>query len=94
MEAGPAAHGWAEDRRWTLARVTELIHSLDDYRYTPRGVSYLLHRLGWSRQALTHRAVERDEQAVARWRTQWSRVRGQPSSWARGSSSRTKQGRT
>ncbi|MFF9410286.1 winged helix-turn-helix domain-containing protein [Streptomyces anandii] len=56
------------------------------YRYTPRGVSYLLHRLGWSPQVPAHRAVGRDEQAVARWWTeQWSRVRGRPSSWARGS---------
>lgn len=85
LEAGPAAHGWMEDQRWTLARVAELIHRLFGYRYTPRGVSYLLHRLGWSPQVPAHRAVERDEQAVARWRTeQWSRVRGRPSSWARG----------
>lgn len=85
LEAGPAAHGWMEDQRWTLARVAELIHSLFGYRYTPRGVSYLLHRLGWSPQVPAHRAVERDEQAVARWRAeQWSRVRGRPSSWACG----------
>ncbi|GHE29607.1 winged helix-turn-helix domain-containing protein [Streptomyces capitiformicae] len=85
LEAGPAAHGWVEDQRWTLARVAELIHRLFGHRYTPRGVSYLLHRLGWSPQLPAHRAVERDEQAVARWREeQWSRVRGRPSSWARG----------
>lgn len=70
LEAGPAAHGWSEDQRWTLARVAELIHRLVGYRYTPRGVSYLLHRLGWSPQVPAHRAVERDEQAVARWRTE------------------------
>ncbi|MEW2134885.1 winged helix-turn-helix domain-containing protein [Streptomyces sp. NPDC005435] len=65
------------------------------YRYTPRGVSYLLHRLGWSPQVPAHRTVERDEQAVERWRTeQWSRVRGRPSSWAHGSSSRTRPART
>ncbi|MFC9295502.1 transposase [Streptomyces sp. NPDC057011] len=85
LEVGPTAHGWREDQRWTLARVAELIHRLFGYRYTPRGVSYLLHRLGWSPQVPVHRAVERDEQAVAQWRTeQWSRVRGRPSSWARG----------
>jgi len=85
LEAGPAAHGWSEDQRWTLARVAELIHRLFGHRYTPRGVSYLLHRLGWSPQVPVHQAVERDEQAVAAWRTeQWSRVRGRPSSWARG----------
>ncbi|MEU2310734.1 winged helix-turn-helix domain-containing protein [Streptomyces albidoflavus] len=36
---------------------------------------------GWSPQVPAHRAVERDEQAVERWRTeQWSRVRGRLSS--------------
>ncbi|MEG3632140.1 helix-turn-helix domain-containing protein [Streptomyces poriticola] len=95
LDAGPATHGWSEDQRWTLARVAELIHRLFGYRYTPRGVSYLLHRLGWSPQVPAHRAVERDEQAVERWRTeQWSRVGGRPSSWARGLSSRTRPGRT
>ncbi|WP_443735435.1 IS630 family transposase [Streptomyces flavotricini] len=67
LDAGPATHGWSEDQRWTLARVADLIHRLFGYRYTPRGVSYLLHRLGWSPQVPAHRAVERDEQAVARW---------------------------
>ncbi|MDX3386094.1 winged helix-turn-helix domain-containing protein [Streptomyces niveiscabiei] len=95
LEAGPAAHGWLEDQRWTLARVAELIHRLFGHRYTPRGVSYLLHRLGWSPQVPAHRAVERDEQAVGLWRTaQWSRVRGRPGSWAHGQSSRTRPGRT
>ncbi|MET9839538.1 winged helix-turn-helix domain-containing protein [Streptomyces virginiae] len=80
LEAAPAAHGWSEDQRWTLARVAELIHRLFGYRHTPRGVWYLLHRLGWSPQVPAHRAVERDERAVKRSRTeQWSRVRGRPS---------------
>lgn len=85
LEAGPAAHGWSEDQRWTLARVRELINRLFRYRYTPRGVSYLLHRLGWSPQVPANRAVERDGPAVERWRTaQWSRARGRLSAWARG----------
>jgi transposase len=64
---GPAAHGWA-DQRWTLARVAALIGRLFHLRYTPRGVSYLLHRLGFSPQVPARRAVERDEQAIAAWR--------------------------
>nr|WP_230885599.1 winged helix-turn-helix domain-containing protein [Streptomyces spinoverrucosus] len=95
LEAGPAVHGWVEDQRWTLTRVAELIRRLFGYRYTPRGVSYLLHRLGWSPQVPAHRAVERGEQAVGLWRTeQWSRVRGRPGSWVRGSSLRTRPDRT
>jgi transposase len=37
-------------------------------RYTVRGVSYLLHRLGFSPQVPAHRAVERDEDAIVTWR--------------------------
>jgi transposase len=30
LDAGPAAHGWAADQRWTLARVSALIARLCD----------------------------------------------------------------
>ena len=77
LEAGPAAHGWAEDRRWTLARAATLAARLFGVCYTLRGMSYLLHRLGYSPQVPVHRAVERDEDAIAAWRTQtWAKVRG------------------
>jgi transposase len=39
-------------------------------RYTLRGVSLLVHRIGFSAQMPKHRPVERDEQAVATWRRQ------------------------
>lgn len=68
LDQGPAAHGFDEDQRWTLARVAELIARLFGVRYTLRGTSYLLHRMGFSPQIPAHRAVERDEQAVATWR--------------------------
>ncbi|MFD0480602.1 winged helix-turn-helix domain-containing protein [Nonomuraea thailandensis] len=50
LDAGPAVWGWIEDQRWTLARVTVLVGRLFHVSYTPRGISYLLHRLGWSPQ--------------------------------------------
>jgi transposase len=76
LDAGPLAHGWVEDQRWTLPRITVLIGRLFHVRYTERGVSYLLHRRGWSPQVPVHRAAERDEQAIAAWREEtWSRVR-------------------
>jgi putative transposase len=68
LEEGPAAHGYVEDQRWTLARVAELIARLFRQRYTLRGVSLLLHRIGFSPQVPKHRPVERDEAAVATWR--------------------------
>lgn len=73
---GPAAHGWA-DQRWTLARVATLIGRLFHVRYTLRGVSYLLHRIGFTPQVPARRAAERDEKAVEAWRTEtWAKVRG------------------
>ena len=35
LEGGPAAWGWDQDQRWTLARVTTLIARLFHVRYTP-----------------------------------------------------------
>jgi transposase len=78
----PAAWGWYQDQRyqdqrWTLARVATLIGRLFHVRYTPRGVSYLLHRLGYAPQVPIHRAAGRDEAKIAAWRAvTWAKVRG------------------
>jgi len=77
LDLGPAAYGWREDQRWTLARVTALIARLFHVRYTLRGTSYLLHRIGFTPQVPVHRAAERDEDAIAAWRARtWAKVRG------------------
>ena len=77
LEAGPAAFGWGEDQRWTLARAAALATRLFGVTYTLRGMSYLLHRLGFTPQVPVHRAVERDEAAIAGWRAAtWAKVRG------------------
>jgi transposase len=77
LDGGPAAWGWDQDQRWTLARVTTLIARLFHVRYTLRGTSYLLHRLGYSPQVPIHRAIERDEKAIAAWKTTtWVKLRG------------------
>jgi putative transposase len=77
LEAGPAAYGWKQDQRWTLARVATVIERLCGVSYTLRGVSFLLHRLGFSPQVPAHRAFERDEDAVAAWRSAtWAKARG------------------
>lgn len=68
LDEDPAAHGFGEDQRWTLARVSDLIARMFHTRYTLRGTANVLHRLGFSVQAPKHRAVERDEQAIASWR--------------------------
>ena len=77
VEGGPAVWGWGEDRRWTLARVTALIARLFHVRYTLRGTSYLLHRIGFTPQVPICRAAERDEDAITAWRAvTWAKVRG------------------
>ncbi len=68
LDAGPAAYGW-KDQRWTLARVAALVMRLFGVSYSLRGVSFLLHRLGFSPQVPAHRAAERDEAKIAEWRT-------------------------
>jgi putative transposase len=47
LKRGPAEHGFT-DQRWTLARITLLIGRLFHLRYTLRGTSYLLHRIGFT----------------------------------------------
>jgi transposase len=76
LDRGPGVHGW-DDQRWTLARVAALIRHLFGVPYTLRGVSYLLHRIGWTPQVPARRAVERDADAIAAWRAvTWAKVRG------------------
>lgn len=88
LDAGPAAHGWVEDQRWTLARVAELIWEFFGVRYTLRGASYLLHRIGYSPQVPVHRAAERDEEAVATWiKETWPEVKKRRRARAGGSAS-------
>jgi Winged helix-turn helix/DDE superfamily endonuclease len=65
LDAGPAVHDWVQDQRWTLPRITVLIGRLFHLRSTEPGVSYLPHRLGCSPQVPVHRAVQRDEAAIA-----------------------------
>lgn len=77
LDKGPAVHGWAEDQRWTLERVSRLIGRLFHVRYTLRGTSYLLHRIGFTSQVPARRAAERDEAAIAAWRdVTWVKLRG------------------
>jgi putative transposase len=92
LDAGPAVWGWTEDQRWTLARVTALIGRLFHVTYTQRGVSYLLHRLGWSPQAPQRKAAERDEEAIATWvKDTWPLAGQRRGTRTRGSASPTKQ---
>jgi putative transposase len=79
LDEGPAVRGWTEDQRWTLARVTTVIFELFRVRYTPRGVSYLLHRIGWTPQIPQRVAAERDDEKVATWvKETWPHIKVLP----------------
>jgi transposase len=85
LDEGPAAHGWVEDQRWTLARVAGVIAERFGVDYTLAGVDYLLHRIGWSVQAPARRAAERDEARIAAWREeQWPVIKRWQRTPARG----------
>jgi transposase len=67
LRQGAGAHGFATDH-WTLARITTVIQRLTGVGYHPGHVWKLLrHRLHYHLQRPARRAVERDEQAIARW---------------------------
>jgi transposase len=68
LDAGPAASGWDEDQRWTLARIAEVIQERFGADYMLAGVAVLLHRIGWSVQVPARQAAERDEARIAAWR--------------------------
>lgn len=90
LRTGPRAHGFSTDV-WTLPRVAELIERLTEVRHHPGHVWRLLRGLGWSLQRPTRRARERDERAIAEWKTgRWAQLKKTPGVDARGSSSRTK----
>jgi transposase len=90
LRQGPRAHGFATDL-WTLDRVASVIEAETGVRYHPGHVWKLLRdRLGWSRQRPARRAVERDDEAIARWMaTDWPRIKRGPADAGRGSSSKT-----
>jgi putative transposase len=59
--------------------VATVIWELFRVRYTPRGVSYLLHRIGFTPQVPQHVAAERDEMKVATWvKETWPHIKGLP----------------
>ncbi|MFE9171704.1 winged helix-turn-helix domain-containing protein [Streptomyces kebangsaanensis] len=75
LERGPAAHGWVEDQRWTLARVATVLARRFHVSLSVAQTSRILHRMGWTVRVPAHRAAERDEEAMATWvREVWPRV--------------------
>jgi putative transposase len=90
LQAGPAAAGWVEDQRWTLARVCTMIGRMFHTTVAVSTAWELLHRAGFTPQQPIARAAKRDEQAIEHWRRhQWPAVKESRAGWARGSASPT-----
>jgi transposase len=76
LNEGPAAAGWEEDQRWTLARVCTLIGRMFHVTVSITTAWEVLRRAGFTPQQPIQRAVERDEQAIEHWRRhQWPAVK-------------------
>lgn len=90
LRTGPRVQGFSTDV-WTLPRVAEVIERLTGVRHHPGHVWRVLRGLGWSLQRPTRRARERDERAIAEWKTRrWAQLKNTPGVGGRGSSSRMK----
>ena len=92
IKKGPLANGYPTDM-WTLVRVGEVIEAETGVSYHQSHVWRILRQMGWSRQRPARRAVERDDEAIARWvKEDWPRVKKTPGAEGPGSASRTRVG--
>jgi transposase len=92
LKRGPEGLGY-HTSLWTAARVADLIEKLSGVRYHSGHVWRILGQLGWSCQRPTGRALERDEEAIRRWkRYRWPAIKKKPAQKAGPSSSSTKAG--
>jgi transposase len=66
---GAEAYGFRGDV-WTCDRVAGVIREEFDVTYSKSQVSRLLKHLGWTPQVPITRAIQRDEEAIARWRVE------------------------
>jgi transposase len=72
---GPEAYGF-RGQVWTCARVAAVITREFGVRFHKDHVGRLLKRLGWTPQMPIRRAIQRDESAIKRWRTDvWPELR-------------------
>lgn len=72
---GPEAYGFRGEV-WTCPRVVEVLAREFGVTYHRDHVSRILKELGWTPQIPITRAIQRDEAAIARWRTKvWPELR-------------------
>jgi transposase len=87
LQRGPESLGY-ETLLWTSGRVAVLIEELFGVRYHEDHVWRILRKLGWSCQRPVGRALERDEEAIRRWKIRrWPALKKKPKRKAKQSSS-------
>jgi transposase len=69
LKQGPEVLGYTTSL-WTSQRVAHLIEQECGVQYSSTHVWRILKQLGWSCQRPVGRALERDEQAIRRWKKQ------------------------
>ena len=75
---GAIENGFATEM-WTLARVGKLIEREFGHRFSTTHVWRVLREMGFSSQRPVGRAIQRDEQAIARWKTKrWPGLKKTP----------------
>ena len=78
LERGALASGYATDL-WTLPRIAKLIEKHFGVRYHPGHVWRVMLSLDWTWQKPERRAIQRDEEAIARWKKHtWPRIKKSP----------------
>jgi len=72
---GPEAYGF-QGQVWTSARIAKVIEAELGVRYDKGHVCRLLAELHWTPQVPIKRAIQRDEEAIERWRDEvWPELR-------------------
>ncbi len=75
LKRGPEALGY-DTKLWSSWLVAEVIQETFDVEYHPGHVWRILRQMGWSVQRPTGRAIERDEEAIRKWkRRRWPVVK-------------------
>jgi transposase len=90
LQQGPVAHGFANDL-WTLERIAAVLEQTCAVRLHPGHLWRVLGALGWSVQKPERRALQRDEEKIARWKKHtWPALKKKPGAKIAPSSSSTK----
>jgi len=74
LAKGPEAFGFRGEL-WTQPRVAQVIRREFGVSYDPSQVGRILRECGWTRQKPVRRAIQRDEEAIRRWKLErWPEI--------------------